>query len=368
MKKSTDEELSKRFYILNTCVGIILLAAIFISINQFGAQAWQGKKQIALILPGERSMLGWNHTQYVEMKSLTEEKGYDLVIRENISNNYDECLKIAEELSQRGVSQIFFTNGCRLENIKEFEKRYPKIGFYTIETMSLLSPSGKYSVYIMEVSYLSGILAGMRTQTGKIGYIAPFPNAEICQEINAFTLGVKRMKPEAEVLVSWTGNWSNAQNEEQAVQRMKAEKVDVLSYHQNGMTVARTAENLGIKFISSNEEYPEYKNYLAAVKINWAAIYGEIIRMNNLKASYKNYGIGISNNKANLKKSAQITKRERVMLDLATWEIKKGRLIFSGELYDKDGNKISETNETINLKYIQEKMNWLIKGVRVLGN
>ena len=46
--------------------------------------------------------------------------------------------------------------------------------------------------------YLSGIAAGMKTETNKLGYVAAWPdNAEINGGINAFTLGAQSVNPDA---------------------------------------------------------------------------------------------------------------------------------------------------------------------------
>ena len=368
MKHSTNEDLSRRFYILNAVVAVVLLAAIFISISQFGAEAWHGKKQIALIIPGEKNQLGWNKSQYLAAKNACDEFNYDLVIRENISSDYEICKRTADELSQRGINTIVFANGCLLKNISEFEKIYPKINFTTIESISALHTGGRYSILSFEGSYLAGILAGLHTKTNKIGYVAPFVDPEINQGINAFVLGVQRVNPNAEILLNWTGGWNNPSNEEQAVQNLKARRVDVLTYHQNGETVPNICERAAINFIAFNENYPTNKYCLAAIKINWNEAYMDFIKYSNSSELKANYAFGINQGLVDFEVTDKINKREKVLIDTALWEIKNGRLIFAGEIFERYDIKKCSANEAISLQSLQTKMDWLIKGVRIVGN
>ena len=59
-----------------------------------------------------------------------------------------------------------------------------------------------------QVRYLSGIIAGMKTQTGEIGYVAAFPIPEVIRGINAFTLGVRSVRPDATVYVRYCNSWT----------------------------------------------------------------------------------------------------------------------------------------------------------------
>ena len=366
-KQSVDEKLSIRFYKLNFAVTIVLLAAILISISQFGEKTWQNRKQIALIIPGEKNELGWNRSQYLAVKSVCDELDYEFVLRENVPADYESCKKVTDDLAKRGVESIYFSNGCLLTNVEKFEKEHPKISFCTIESISALTTSGRYSILSFEVSYLAGILAGLHTHTNKIGYIAPYLESEVNQGINAFAIGVQRVNPEAEVLLNWTGAWDNRQAEEQAVQNLKAQRVDVLTYHQNGDTIPNSAERLGINFIAYNESYPNNAYCLASIKFDWTAIYNDLIKYKNSEIT-EGSAFGISEGAVMLETSKNISRHEQVLIDTAKWEIENGRIIFAGDIFDKNGVRHCAANEAISFQMLQNNMNWLIKGVRNIGN
>ena len=365
---SADEELPNRFYILNAIVTVVLIVAIFISISQFGAAAWHGRRQVALIISGTKNQVGWNSSHYLAVKSVCDDLDYDLIVKENVLPTYEECKKAVDEAAARGAIIILLPNGCHLYDLEKFEKDYPKITFNTIETISALWSSGSYSILSYEVSYLAGILAGLHTKTNKIGYIAPFIDPEINQGINAFAIGAQRVNPNVEILVNWTGGWDKPSSEEQAVQNLKAEHVDFLTYHQNGDTVPNTAERTGINFIAFNEVYPSNTCCIASIMIDWKSMYRDLITFYRRNGFGGVHGFGLSNQMVDLKITHNVTKREQVLLDTARWEIENGRIIFSGEIFDRNGLQKCAANESISFQSLRKDMNWLVRGVRVIGN
>lgn len=367
-KNSVDEILTRRFFTLNTCVLILLLAAIVISINQFGLKAWSGWNKVALVLPGEKNNLGWDRSQYLAVKNVCSELDYELILRENIPEDYGSCEKIVEDLSKRGVKNIYFTNGLKLSEMKVLEKKYPLITFCTIESISALWNGGSYSILSFEGSYLAGILAGIHSKTNKIGYVAPYYDSEVNQGINAFTLGAKRANPNAEILLNWTGSWNNPINEEQAVQNLKAAGADVLTYHQNGDSIPRAAQRAGINFIAFNEVYPENKFWLGSITIDWKKVYNDLIIHRNSYFRNIDYTYGVSQNVVNLVTSEKISTREKVSIETVKRELVKGKIIFGGDIFDRNGVKKCSANEAISFQSLRKNMNWLVKGVRIVGN
>ena len=56
---------------------------------------------------------------------------------------------------------------------------------------------------IYQARYLSGIVAGLKTQTGNIGYVAAMgrANSEVTSGVNAFALGVESVNPAARIFL-----------------------------------------------------------------------------------------------------------------------------------------------------------------------
>jgi simple sugar transport system substrate-binding protein len=68
--------------------------------------------------------------------------------------------------------------------------------------------AGSYFGYIDEAQYISGIVAGYSTKSGKLGFVAAKPIPQVLRNINAFTLGARLANPKATTQVIFTGDWS----------------------------------------------------------------------------------------------------------------------------------------------------------------
>ncbi len=371
MKTSTDEQLTRRFYLLNGIVTFLLLIAIVLSISQFGQKAWGGNRQIGFILVGSKNDPGWNHAQATGAQNACDQLGYDLLLQENVPANGQNLQQTVRDLVDRGAQVVFYTYNYPEEMIEQLALEYPRVQFYGVDATFSGTNINSYSVRYLELRYLSGILAGLHTKNNRIGYIAPFPQPEILHCINAFTLGVRKVNPNAQVFLVWTGDWNNPTAEEQAVHTLKAAQIDLLTYHQDSDVIPLAAERTAIPFISYHESYPSCTFFLAGIKGSWQKIYTDILRRHYRQSVENrdwNYWPGLPQGCAGMEIAKdKLTFRERAVLESEQWALTHGALIFTEEIYDRDGIRRCEAGESISGQYLRTQMDWLIKGVNVIG-
>lgn len=60
-----------------------------------------------------------------------------------------------------------------------------------------------------EARFIEGVIAGLSTQSGIVGYTATAPSPEVTAAANAFALGLRSVKPQGKLLVMFTGEWNN---------------------------------------------------------------------------------------------------------------------------------------------------------------
>ena len=82
-------------------------------------------------------------------------------------------------------------------------QKYPDTNFYTIIPSNYAGNVRTYFVRIYQLRYLQGILAGLKTKTGQIGFISYDCTPDNVQELDAFALGVRRVNPEAHVVAAF---------------------------------------------------------------------------------------------------------------------------------------------------------------------
>src|SRR5260221_4462729 len=94
-------------------------------------------------------------------------------------------------------------------HILKVAKQYPKVQF--LHCGGLYNEAkhpknvGSYFGYIDEAVFVSGIVAGHASKSGKLGFIAAKPIPQVLRNINAFTLGARSGKPAGTAPCNLTG-------------------------------------------------------------------------------------------------------------------------------------------------------------------
>ena len=349
-------------------IGLIASAVILALIFGVGKSRDKETVKIGFIMTGSIEETGWNSMHYQGVKKACEELGTELLVKENVKEFSGTCETALRELAQEGVRIIFLSSYGYSEEVFEVVKEYPEIAFYANSSEYHEDNMTSYFVRMYQARYLAGILAGMQTASGRIGYVAAMPNNEVNRGINAFALGVKKANPDAKVAVAWTGSWDDAQAEKNAandlIQKMQA---DVLTYHQNQAYVIEAAEAAGVDSIGYHKAEEGFSDhYLTAVECDWQMVYQQMIRkvLQGKGNAEKNYWIGLEQDAVRLSEySSRVSEEARAAVEDAAEEIRKGKDIFSGEIYDTQGIKRCGENEVISDEMLLEQLDWYVESV-----
>jgi basic membrane protein A len=128
---------------------------------------------------------------------------------------------------------------------------------------------------LYQSQYLSGIAAGLRTETNKIGYVVSFPLPEVVSQVNAFTLGARSVNPDAEVEVKWTNSWYDPPVETNAGLELVNTGADVVIAYLDTMSAQLAAAEKGAWVLgcSTSGASVAPERYLTAPIFNWADYY-----------------------------------------------------------------------------------------------
>jgi len=177
---------------------------------------------------------------------------------ENVSNaDYERVMRqYAEKGNTLIVGEAFAVEAAA----RKVAKDYPKVSF-------LMGSSGKpqapnYSVfdnYIQEPAYLSGLVAGSMSKSGKIGLVGGFPIPEVNRLMNAFMAGAKESNPKAEFTVSFINSWFDPPKAKEAAFAMIDKGADVMYAERFGVSdAAKERKVLAIgNVINTQQQYPE---------------------------------------------------------------------------------------------------------------
>ncbi len=353
-------------------LGSVVLCILLVILLTFGDSKKENAEIVGFIMSGSKEEAGWNGVHYEGILTACESLGVELIVKENVEEFSGKCEEAIHELAEEGAGMIILSSYGYSEEVLEVIKSYPEIVFYSNSSEYHDENLTAYFVRMYQVRYLSGIIAGNESKSGKIGYVAAMPNNEVNRGISAFTLGVRRVNPNAEVYVKWTGSWDNKENEMKAVETLINEiGVDILTYHQNQVYVAEEAEKAGVDYIAYHMKPEEAtEHHLTSLLCNWDILYEELVRtyLQGKANSVENFWKGIADGVVELAPYSDYVSKETIALvETAKEELLISPGVFTGEIYDTKGNKRCENNELISDEMLLEHFDWFAEGVVIYG-
>ncbi len=167
-----------------------------------------------------------------------------------------------------------------MEPTLKVAREFPSVKFESITGYKTADNVAVANARYYEGRYLAGIAAARVSQTGVAGYVAGFPIPEVLQGINAFTLGMRSVRPQAQVKVLWLGAWFDPPRERDAAMGLFNQGADVLAFHTGSTAVMRAAQERGKWAVAYHSDMraiaPDAQ--LLAVTHHWEAYYTERAR------------------------------------------------------------------------------------------
>lgn len=203
-----------------------------------------------------------------------EAMGIKTAYVENVAENAD-CEKAIRDLIDQGCNVIYTNSFGFMDWTEKVAKDTPNVYFGHCSGYKQLANMCSYFGKIYQARYLAGIVAGLRTSNGKIGYVGAFAIPEVIRGLNAFTLGVQSVNPNATVEVVWTSTWFDPSVEKQAALELLNKGCDVIEQHQDTTAPQIAAQEKGAYCIGYNVPTPNAapKSYLTAPIFNWPLFY-----------------------------------------------------------------------------------------------
>lgn len=185
------------------------------------------------------------------------------------------------ETSIRNGSKVIFANSFGyMDHVINVAKRHPNVYFMHCSGYKTAPNVSTYFGRMYQPRYLSGLVAGAATKTNLIGYVAAYPIPEVIRGINAFTLGVRKVNPNAKVKVVWIFTWHDPAKEKEAAKALFDAKCDTLAMHADTGGAPQAAEELGMWVIGYNNPMDKYAptRHLVTPVWNWGMYYDYAVK------------------------------------------------------------------------------------------
>ncbi|UWG95394.1 BMP family ABC transporter substrate-binding protein [Dehalobacter sp. DCM] len=330
------------------------------------------KIKIGFIYVGPANDGGWTQAHDNGRKYMVEQLGLSAdqtVIKEIVNDANADSEQVMRDMIDQGCNIIFATSFGYASHVEKIAKEYPDVKFYHCSGYIKGDNISTYFGRMYEPRYLSGIVAGLKTKTDRIGYAAAFETPEVISGINAFALGVKSVNPDAKIIVKWTHTWIDAAQEKAAAVALLNDGCDVISQHNDSTSPQVAAEQKGAYAIGYNIDNPTAapKAYMTAPIWNWGPYYQAEVQ-SVIDGSWKpsDYHGGMAEGILDLAPLTAVAPTEaKALVDDAKAKIKDGSLqVFAGEIKDQAGNVKVEKGKYLDYAQIMSTdMNWFVDNV-----
>ncbi len=298
------------------------------------------------------------------------------IVRKNDINDTDPTATetAIRECIDEGCNVIFGTSWGYMDTMEALADEFPNVVFshgtgYKNNGKNMNNYFGR----IYQARYLSGIVAGLKTESDLIGYVAAMgkDNAEVTGGIDAFAMGVASVNPDAKVYVKVTNSWYDPAEETNCAKALIAEGCDVIAQHCDTPNPQLEAEAAGVWGVGYNSDMTKDapKATLTSTIWNWGAYYTAAAKaVIDGTWDCTNYFGGMVDGLVDISPlNAELcTEEMQTKVDEAKAKILDGSFnVFDGVIETNEGTTVGEEGKTLDDATITGAINWYYKNVVV---
>jgi len=185
----------------------------------------EGKFNVAFVYVGPIGDGGWTYA-HNEGRVYVDETMADTVhtaYLESVPEGSD-AERVIRNLARKGFNAIFTTSFGYMDPTATVAEEFPDIYFVHVSGFKKNATNFANLFGGMEsLKYLVGMIAGARAAadgSNRVGYVAPFPIAEVIRHANAAAIGMRVTCPECQLDIRWIYTWFDPTIEREAAESL----------------------------------------------------------------------------------------------------------------------------------------------------
>src|SRR5690606_19545405 len=334
-----------------------------------GAANAQDATRVGFIYVGPIGDHGWTYRHDVARRAIEAEFGdaVETTYVESVAEGAD-AERVIRNLAQRGNDLIFTTSFGFMNPTAKVASQFPDVKFEHATGYTQADNLATYSARFYEGRAVIGTIAGHMTKSGIIGYIASFPIPEVVRGINAFTIAMRKVNPDAEVKVVWVNSWYDPGKEGDAAKALIDQGADILAQHTDSPAPLQVAEQRGVYAFGQASDMKAFapKAQLTAIVDDWDPYYIERTRA-VMEGTWKSHDVwhGLKEGMVQMAPYGDAVPQEvRDAADAVKNAIIDGSLHpFQGPIRNQAGEVVVAEGEVVSDKDLLG-MNWYVEGVQ----
>lgn len=349
-----------------TRAAIAMLTGLSFSISAISASAAE-VDNVGFVYVGPVGDHGWTYAHDAARRAVERKLGLKTTFVENVPEGAD-AERVIRQLATNGSDIIFTTSFGYMDPTLKIAKQFPDVKFEHATGYKRAYNVSTYSARFYEGRAVLGTIAGMMSKSGKAGYIASFPIPEVVRGINAFTLAMRKVNPNAVVKVIWVNSWFDPGKEGDAAKALIDQGIDVITQHTDSPAPLQVAQERGVYAFGQASDMRAFAPdaQLTAVVNNWSDYYvSRIQALQNDTWRSKDTWDGIGPGMVQLAPYGDaVPAKVRAVADVIAENIANGSVHpFAGPFQSEDGKTTVKRGEVLEDQVLLG-MNWYVEGVQ----
>ncbi|MFP4432000.1 MAG: BMP family protein [Spirochaetaceae bacterium] len=190
--------------------------------------------RVAVVMPSATTDTAFSQSMWSALVTVQEtmggESALELVYSENMFNVPDASAAVRDYASQ-GYDLVIAHGSQYGTFIEDLAPEFPETAFAwgtDVNTFGLDNVYA-YTAAAEEGGYVNGVMAGLMSESGRIGVTGPVEVGDARTYISGFVQGVESVRPDARVSQTWTGSFSDVALMTAAAQTHISNGADVLT-------------------------------------------------------------------------------------------------------------------------------------------
>lgn len=217
---------------------------------------------------------GWSYQHDQGRLAVEKELGVKTSYVESVPEGAD-AERVIRQLASSGHDIIFTTSFGFMNPTIKVAKQFPNVKFEHATGYKRADNVSTYAARFYEGRAVIGTIAGKMTKSNVVGYIGSFPIPEVIRGIDAFTLALRKVNPDAIVKVVWVNSWFDPGKESDAAKTLIDQGADIITQHTDSPAPLQVAEKRGVYAFGQASDMIAFapKAQLTSIVDNWNDYY-----------------------------------------------------------------------------------------------
>ena len=348
--------------------GSVLAGALYGGASVLAPAEAAEKFKVAWVYLGPTGDTGWNYQQFLGQQAVEKEFGdkVETVKVENVPEGAD-AERVLTQLARSGAKMIFCTSFGYMEPALKVAKQFPNVYFEHATGYKTASNVSTYNARYYEGAAVQGVLAGKLTKSGIAGFVGSVPIPEVIMTVDAFTIALRKVRPDATVKVIWLNEWFDPGKEAEATKALMDLGADVITQSTDSPAPVQTAEARGVYAFGTNSDMAAFgpTHLVTSTVDDWASYDVARVKaaMNGTWKSEQTWG-GMSADMLSMAPVNKVLPADVAELAAKTAEdLKSGKLLpFAGPIKDQTGKVVVPEGQSLSDEKILG-LNWYVQGI-----